>query len=282
MSVSKAFENQFVEIDLATAVEGCARSELTDLLNDVLPSKQPVLEAGCGSGKWMHYLKTRGIEAVGIDWSESLQQRSQRFDSSVQFDVGDLRALPYPDKAFGSVLAFGSIEHVIEGPGAILDEFRRVLRRDGVAVITVPYMSLAKRAEDWLKGRGALRENARIRSLLRKQPVRPGSWADVISKGYDAGIHMDVLIDRGEYSFYQYAFTKTQLRSLLESHRFTVEKISTFGVSYGIWRASRGLGGKRDAEREVVHLNVAGRALAGALPARVFAHMLCALARVQA
>ena len=79
----------------------------------------PILEAGCGSGKWMHYFKRQGMTAAGIDWSPALKAISDKFDSSIQYDVGDMRRMPYPDESFGSIIALGStVEHVVEGPQA--------------------------------------------------------------------------------------------------------------------------------------------------------------------
>src|SRR5687768_336654 len=94
-TVGKQFEDEFAAKDLASDIDTCADYELTPLFMELLSPHQPVLEAGCGSGKWMHFFKRRGIDAVGIDWSEALQSRSREYDPTVAFDTGDLRALPY-------------------------------------------------------------------------------------------------------------------------------------------------------------------------------------------
>ena len=61
--------------------------------------------------------------------------------------------MPYEDNEFGSIVSLGAIEHTIEGPNDSLREYARVLRPDGVAIITVPYWS-------------SVRKIARVFSLL--------------------------------------------------------------------------------------------------------------------
>ena len=39
---------------------------------DVIPENSKVLDAGCGNGKNMNYIKNKSIDVVGIDFSEKL------------------------------------------------------------------------------------------------------------------------------------------------------------------------------------------------------------------
>lgn len=75
--ISGFFEEGFLSASLQAQVEQCRDFELTELMLTLFKDKQPVLEAGCGSGKWMHFFKQNKIEAIGLDWSVSLKQMSE-------------------------------------------------------------------------------------------------------------------------------------------------------------------------------------------------------------
>lgn len=51
--------------------------------------------------------------------------------------LGELGALPYPDRTFDLVCAFDIVEHVEDDRGA-LSELSRVLKEDGVLILSVP------------------------------------------------------------------------------------------------------------------------------------------------
>jgi len=50
-----------------------------------------------------------------------------------------MTATPFDDSSYGSILALGSVEHDPAGPQKALNEFYRLLRPGGIALITVPY-----------------------------------------------------------------------------------------------------------------------------------------------
>jgi SAM-dependent methyltransferase len=97
------------------------------------------LDFGCGDGRFLAALQAKGIgRLVGLDGSaEAVQRTQERFPG---LDVRHLRGtipLPFADKEFTSVSLMDVLEHVDE-QDALLGELGRVLRDDGVLVITVP------------------------------------------------------------------------------------------------------------------------------------------------
>ena len=54
---------------------------------------------------------------------------------------GDILDLKYPDAHFDAYISQGVIEHFEEGPQQALNEAWRVLKPDGLAFITVPYLN---------------------------------------------------------------------------------------------------------------------------------------------
>jgi SAM-dependent methyltransferase len=89
-------------------------------------------------------LRAAPRELVGVDLAE-------RHVDGLDTVVADVRALPFPDASFDQVLLVSTLEHIgadktvyeIEetatgGPLEALKELRRVLRRDGSLLVTVP------------------------------------------------------------------------------------------------------------------------------------------------
>jgi SAM-dependent methyltransferase len=96
---------------------------------EVLPPGR-VLDLGCGTGHSFHLLAPR--ETVGVDLDPGSLAGQDR-----ETVVADMRDLPFKDGSFDSVVAAHSLEHV-PNPEAVLEEVARVLRADGMALITTP------------------------------------------------------------------------------------------------------------------------------------------------
>ncbi len=141
-----------------------------------VPSGSRLLEAGCGLGSWVRFLRKRGYNVVGIDFVSEILQRVRTDFGPLQLTAGDIRALPFPGESFDSVLSWGVIEHLEEGPYSALNEFWRVLRPGGSAFLTVPYINQLRR-------RTAFTENG--------DNLPPGK--------------------EDQYVFHQYFFTRSQL-----------------------------------------------------------------------
>lgn len=97
-----------------------------------------VLDAGCGLGYGTASLAAAGARrAVGVDLSSGALGRAREAAPGVEFVEGDLLDLPFEDASFDLAVCFEAIEHVSD-PAAVMAELRRVLRDDGVAVISSP------------------------------------------------------------------------------------------------------------------------------------------------
>jgi SAM-dependent methyltransferase len=89
-----------------------------------------VLDVGCGIGHSYELLAPR--QTVGLDVDPDVLAGQDR-----ETCVGDMRALPFPDTSFSSVLSVQAIEHVPD-PERAIAEARRVLVPGGVAVFVTP------------------------------------------------------------------------------------------------------------------------------------------------
>ncbi len=130
-----------------------------------------VLDLGCAFG-----YGTAGIaphyDTDGIDASPDYIRRARRAVPAARFVVGTAEQLPYPDAHFAAVVLLDVLEHVSDERAAVA-EIARVLRPDGLLVLSVPHAGLLRWADSlnvyaWLTG-----EDPLVPATTR---ARPGSY----------------------------------------------------------------------------------------------------------
>ena len=240
------------------------RSPLTALIESGLPPGGLILEAGCGLGQYVVLLRERGHRAVGADWSLEALRRARRHAGATPLAAMDLGALAVRDGAASAYLSLGVVEHDETGPARLLAEAHRVLAPGGRLVLSVPYLNGCRR-------------------LFR--PV-------VVSR--------QARVRAGGGQFYQYAFTRAEVRAFLEAAGFRVQGFAPYDPARMLRKA---LGGRTPRASRAAATPVArvvppvapppaGRAAAGGgrLPAlarrfldtapalRLLGHMLLAFA----
>ncbi len=99
-----------------------------------------VLDLGCGVGHSFEELAPR--ETVGVDLSAEALEGQDR-----ETHVADMRALPFGNATFASVLSVQSIEHVPD-PESVLREVVRVLEPGGTAIFVTPNRLEFARADE--------------------------------------------------------------------------------------------------------------------------------------
>ena len=96
----------------------------------------PVLDIGCGPGRVAAHLAARGVNVGGIDIAPAMIAAARAAHPLLQFDVGEIAALPADD---GSMLAAVYWYSIITTPLSELPrawrELHRVLAPDGHALI---------------------------------------------------------------------------------------------------------------------------------------------------
>lgn len=92
-----------------------------------------ICDLGCGPGHVARYLEDHGARVVGMDISAAMIAEARRRHPHLQFDVGDMRSLPYADGAFAAAVAMYSLIHFDDSElRAALREMHRVLGAGGL------------------------------------------------------------------------------------------------------------------------------------------------------
>lgn len=206
-----------------------------DVFTRRLPRKGVIVEAGCGNGNlvrmlanedpgaWGRFSEADPAESArveGLDFAENAIAENRRIHPEGVYRVGDVRSLPYGDGEISGYLSMGVVEHFNDGERAvILREAARALRPGGVAVITVPSLSLARRARSVFGG-------FPDESIVERERAR----ADV---------------EHGEsprLDFYQFFFTTREIRRQIEDAGLRVVEIDGYDCRRG-WADAFGGGG---------------------------------------
>lgn len=99
-----------------------------------------VLDVGCGTGAVMQFLIKKNFETHGIDPSEEALKYCAFKGLSVKKSSAE--EIDFPENSFDIVFALDVLEH-LENPELAVEEIRRVLKKNGVFIMTVP-------AHQWL------------------------------------------------------------------------------------------------------------------------------------
>ena len=276
-AVAESFEQSFLGAALSKQIGECDSYELAPLFAALFTKSQPVLEAGCGSGRWCGWLQSHGIAADGVDWSRALCERAAAELPDCRFYARDMSASGLPDGSYGGLMALGSIEHAMDGPRKALAEFYRLLRPKGVAIITVPHGASLR-----FTCRALSRpfEAAKGMRLLRRLAGKPPLAADACSlrkarRGTIADWHPRFSLSGHGWTFYEYEFDQRQLDAFISEAGFMVRRRFAAFADEGLLHTFGRLAGTWSDKDSRVELTPIGRILKKLLPVSHIGHMLC-------
>lgn len=174
-----------------------AHDPLSCHLEAHLPTSGAILEGGCGLGQYVLFFRRRGYRVIGGDFSlAALRIHRQLHPDSPLLGL-DLQRMPFADGTFQAQISLGVIEHLEEGPQEMLREFHRTLAPGGVLLLSVPWVNGARRL---------------LSPFIRRRQVQRQA----------AGA-----------TFYQYAFTRQELRCFLTTAGFMVHAFYPYSPGRG-------------------------------------------------
>lgn len=187
----------FINYNIEEKVEQVKKSRLLSIIKSKINKKDKTLEVGCGMGKLSIALLKEGYDLIGVDYSKELiikiKKEMPEFKENFRFMDG--RDLKFKDKTFDALISPGVIEHFHEeDQNKMLSELHRVLKDDGKLVCIVPYLNLVKKIK-----------------------------FNKLQKRYDK------LRDNG-IEFYQYVYSKNEIKKVLKSNGFHVTQINLLGL----------------------------------------------------
>lgn len=133
------------------------------VLESCLPDdiqEQKWLDAGCGSGTLTRRLAERGCHVLGVDAAEDMIAVARMLSAGskrTEFErIGTIADLPLSNESLDGILCSSVLEY-LHDPERCLAEFARVLRSDGLLIVTVPNRnSLIRRGQTLVRRLGRL------------------------------------------------------------------------------------------------------------------------------
>lgn len=115
------------------------------LLMKHLEKGKHYLDAGCGVGGWLAFLRARGFDIVGVDGSRKAIELLKQLDPALPAETGDVRQLRFADGAFDGYIAIGAWEYAEDATPDVAKEAARLLKPGGILIIEVPYANPFRR-----------------------------------------------------------------------------------------------------------------------------------------
>jgi SAM-dependent methyltransferase len=94
------------------------------------PEFQTALDAGCGNGEDVDFLRDLGKDVIGIELSRVMWRHLKSKDNKDYFLLGDISDLPFANDSFDMVYSFEVLEHLPTKEGIkAVNEIYRVTRK---------------------------------------------------------------------------------------------------------------------------------------------------------
>ncbi len=170
------------------------KQDFWPLLEQILKKEGRYLDAGCGIGGWIIFLKELGYDVEGIDESPRILRALTDYDPEIRVKVAPITKIPYEDDHFDGIISIGSLEYAENKVDAAIMEANRILKKGGYLFTEVPLANFLRRA--------------------LYLPLK--SFEKVIKRGLGR-----------KPSFANYLFTKSDIVKQLEQSGFEIVKVQT-------------------------------------------------------
>lgn len=139
--------------------------KLAQVLTLLPKDTKKILDIGCSSAiLTAEVAKARPKSQItGLDSYNAAIDFARKKYPHISFVVADAHHLPFPDQSFNLVICTETLEHVTD-PTRVLDEMRRILTKNGRAIISMDSGSFLFKIiwYFWTKTRGRVWQNAHL------------------------------------------------------------------------------------------------------------------------
>ncbi len=140
-----------------------------------------ILDIGCGTGMMLEDLQKMGA-ATGLDFSMvALEYCKNRGINNL--GRADVRHIPVKDNSVDIITALDLIEHIEDDHG-LMDEFHRVLKPGGVAIMSVPAHKKLWSGHDVALHHFRRYEKAEFRQLVEGAGLKPRKYSYGMATAY--------------------------------------------------------------------------------------------------
>lgn len=207
-STADFWEDNWAASEFEKAVSFCAFDPLRPLFEKYLRPDSLMLEGGCGMGNYVSYYSARGFRVIGLDFALRALKTLRTRQPHLKLCGGDVSRLPFADKTFDLYYSGGVVEHFEGGADESLKEAKRVLKDDGVLLISVPYQSP-------------------LRSIL--SPLYRDAWRKV------SETKVETPNEAGDKVFFQYAYRPSEFKRMLADAGLKVVDKQGYAVIWGLY-----------------------------------------------
>lgn len=154
-----------------------------------------VLDAGCGAGEvCAELLELVGPtgRVVGVDASRVMVDTARERVAGVEFETGDIAALPFDDEIFDAARAERVLQHLGD-PQRAVNELARVIRPGGRVMVLDPNHSQADIATDYHEVWSAIRMHGSAAVKSPHAGIRLREW--VVGAGLEPVEHIAATIE---------------------------------------------------------------------------------------
>ena len=212
--------------DFKKLIENCPSEPVTPYIFKYMPQDGQLLEAGCGSGRFVYYLGELGYKIIGIEINRKTVITLNEIFPHLDIFQADVKELPFPDESMSGILSLGVIEHVIEGLDRPINEIYRVLKKGSCALVIVPSFNYMRRIKYPL-GIYHIKTFIKSSNFFRKLLGKPILSRTNIPRNIPRNPKFKYWRD-SKGDFYEYRLTKTEFEEQLKKARFSiVESVPT-------------------------------------------------------
>jgi SAM-dependent methyltransferase len=110
----------------------------------LLSQNNLILDAACGTGRYLPLLLEKGFSIIGIDQAKGMLARASEKFPSVKFEKVGLQEMSF-ENVFDGAICMDAMEHVCpEDWGVVLANFHRALKQQGYLYFTVEFQDEAE------------------------------------------------------------------------------------------------------------------------------------------